>query len=342
MKKRIFTSILMLFALFILFVPSSASAYAANITVSKDGTGDYKTIKAALDSIPANNSSEKIIFVKNGIYEEQVTISKPFITIIGESKQNTILTYHTANGDSKPNGGTYGSADCAALTVAANDFNAQNITFENSHLKTTGKDVQASCVYTYGDRLTFTNCNFYSGQDTVCAYSYGVNKSRVYFKNCFIQGSVDFIWGGASALFDTCTLNNIRDGGMYTAANTPNGQQFGYAFLNCTLTAKADPNYTSHTNPRWGTPSTVYLGRTYGDYCHVSYINCTLAAPINPLGWLKMGNDVNNTALLEESGCKGIGANRSKRVNWSQVLTDRNAAKYTISNVLSGNDGWKP
>ena len=341
MRRRIFTSIFMLLALCILFIPSSASA-ATTITVSKDSSGKYKTIQAALDSIPANNSNRVIIFVKNGIYKEQITISKPFITITGESKEKTILTYNAANGDTKPTGGTYGSADCAALKVAANDFNAQNITFENSHLKTTGKDVQASCVYTYGDRLTFTNCNFYSGQDTICAYTYGVNKSRVYFNDCFIQGSVDFIWGGATAFFDHCTLNNIRDGGMYTAANTPKGQQFGYVFFNCTLTTKADPNYTSHTNPSWGTPSTVYLGRTYGDYCHVSYINCNLDAPINPLGWLKMNNNVNNTALLEEYGCKGIGSNRSKRVTWSQVVTDKNADKYTKVNVLSGNDGWRP
>lgn len=314
-----------------------------NVVVAKDGSGNFKTITEAYNYLASiNDSKRKTIYVKNGVYKEQLTISKPSVTITGESKKNTILTYNVANGDTKPTGGKYNSADCAALTVAANDFIAQNITFENSHLKDTGKDVQASCVYTYGDRLTFTNCNFYSGQDTLCAYTYGVDKSRVYFKDCFIQGSVDFIWGGAIALFDNCTLNEIRDGGMYTAANTPNGQKLGYVFLNCTLTSNADAVYTSRTNPRWKTPSSVYLGRTYGDYCHVSYINCNINAPVNPLGWLKMGNDVNNTAQLEEYGCKGIGSNRSQRVLWSKELNSSNAAKYTVANVLSGKDGWKP
>ncbi|WP_238918242.1 pectinesterase family protein [Clostridium sp. YIM B02555] len=326
---------------------SKAAANAAtnyDVVVAKDGSGNFKTITDAYNYLIRSNSgsTRKTIYVKNGVYKEQLTISRSSITIIGESKNNTILTYNVANGDPKPTGGTYNSADCAALTVAANDFNAENITFENSHLKDTGKDVQASCIYTYGDRITFTNCNFYSGQDTLCVYTYGANKSRAYFKNCFIQGSVDFIWGGATALFENCTLNDIRDGGMYTAANTPKGQKFGYVFLNCTLTANEDVNYTFKTNPRWKTPSTVYLGRTYGDYCHVSYINCNLNAPVNSAGWLKMNNNVNNTALLEEYGCKGTGANRSKRVSWSKAITSNEASKYTKANILSGNDGWKP
>lgn len=324
-------------------ISTSLASTSYNVVVAKDGSGNFKTIKDAYNYLAKiNDSKRKTIYVKNGVYKEQLTISKPFITLKGENKKNTILTYNVANGDPKPTGGNFNSADCAALTVAGSDFIAENITFENSHLKDTGKDVQASCVYTYGDRISFNNCNFYSGQDTLCAYTYGVDKSRVYFKNCFIQGSVDFIWGGATALFDNCTLNEIRDGGMYTAANTPNGQKYGYVFLNCTLTANADNNYTARTNPRWKAPSTVYLGRTYGDYCHVSYINCNLNAPVNPSGWLKMNNNVNNTAQLEESGCKGIGSNRSKRVNWSKELNSSTASKYTITNVLSGKDGWRP
>ncbi|MBD7910575.1 pectinesterase family protein [Clostridium cibarium] len=318
------------------------SAATYDITVAKDGSGNYKTITEAYNYLAKiNDAKRKTIHVKKGVYKEKITISKPYISIIGENKNNTKLTYNVANGDPKPGGGKYGSADCAALTVGENDFIAQNISFENSHLKDTGKDVQASCVYTYGDRISFNNCNFYSGQDTLCAYTYGVDKSRVYFKDCFIQGSVDFIWGGATALFDNCTLNELRDGGMYTAANTPQGQKYGYVFLNCTLTANGDVNYTSRTNPRWKTPSTVYLGRTYGDYCHVSYINCKLNAPVNPAGWLKMNNNNNNTALLEEYGCTGIGANRSKRVPWSKALNSSQASRYTKANVLSGKDGWR-
>lgn len=315
------------------------------VVVAKDGTGDFTTITAAYNSLstPTGESDRKTIYVKDGVYKEQLTISKPYISIVGEDPENTILTYNVANGDAKPSGGVYGSADCAALTVSGNDFKAQNITFENSHLKDTGKDVQASCVYTYGDRISFSNCNFYSGQDTLCAYSYGANKSRVYFKNCFIQGSVDFIWGGATALFENCTLNELRSNAFYTAANTPQGQKYGFVFLNCNLEAVQDSRYTSLVNPSWGTPTSVYLGRTYGDYCHVSYIDCNLNAPINPLGWQKMSNfNLNNTAILEEYGCIGEGSNRSGRVAWSKALTSSEADSYTKQNILEGNDNWQP
>lgn len=346
LRKTLLTAVLAstIFGGVILPKQTTSAATSYDVTVAKDGSGNYKTITEAYNYLAKiNDTKRKTIHVKSGTYKEQLTVSKPYISIIGENKSNTKLTYNVANGDAKPSGGNYGSADCAALTVASNDFIAENISFENSHLKDTGTDVQASCVYTYGDRATFDNCNFYSGQDTLCAYSYGVDKSRAYFKNCFIQGSVDFIWGGATAFFDNCTLNELRDGGMYTAANTPQGQKYGYVFSNCTLTANKDTNYTSKTSPSWGAPSKVYLGRTYGDYCHVSYINCKLNAPVDPVGWLKMSNNnANNTALLEEYGCTGTGSNRSKRVTWSKALSSSEAAKYTKANVLGGNDKWNP
>ncbi len=303
------------------------------LNVSADGYRQFKTIQSAIDYVPENNVYPVIINVSDGVYNEVINIptNKPNITLVGQSKEKTIITYNNYAGKDNGKGGTLGSAGCATAFIYGNDFKAQNITFENSFDETSidDKGKQALAINAKGERQQFINCNFLGNQDTVYT-----NDGTQYFNNCYIEGDVDFIFGASQAVFENCELYSYDRGttennGYITAASTNVNDEFGYLFLNCKLTSDAPEG-------------SVYLGRPWhpsGDVnavAHVVFMNCELGAHINPDGWTKMSGFEPEGHLFYEYKNTGAGAIDHAR---GRQLTDEQAQKYTVENVLGG---WNP
>ncbi|MDE6633132.1 MAG: pectin esterase, partial [Muribaculaceae bacterium] len=243
--------------------------YAKTITVAQDGTGDYKTINEALKKVRGDFDDPVRIFVKDGVYKEKVLVNNTLknVTIEGESRKGTVIS----NGDyaSLNNMGTSGSY---TMRIDGNDITLKNMTIEN----TAGQVGQAVALHTTGDKIHVIDCDILGNQDTL--YATGHN-SRDLFDNCYIEGTVDFIFGAATALFRNCHLHAKRDGYL-TAASTPKENLVGYVFHNCKVTA--DPEAKN-----------VHLGRPWRPYASTFFINCELPKGINPKGWHNWGNEEN-------------------------------------------------
>lgn len=295
---------------------------APNAVVAKDGSGNYTTVQAAIDAAPANGSTWYYIYIKKGEYKEVIEVAqnKPFIYLVGEDSVQTVLTYNNHSGKPKPGGGIYGTADSRSFYVKGNNFVADNITFAN----TAGIDAgQAVAVYIDAPSSAFINCRFLGFQDTWYAH----NATKQYIKQCYIEGSVDFMFGGSKTLFDSCQVHNNRTGGYITAASTPLGQDYGYVFKNCRLTANPGING-------------VYMGRPWRPEAQVVFIACELGNHIRGEGWHNWGNvDNEKTAYYAEYKSTGPGANPASRVSWSHQLTDTEAAKYTFEKMFGS---WEP
>lgn len=285
------------------------------MTVSQDGKGDYTSIQSAVDACKAFPDRRIIIHIRNGIYNEKVVIPacNTRISVIGENAGKTIITY--SDYFTRINRGRNSTFQTYTFLVEADDFFAENLTFENS----AGPVGQAVALHVTGNRCVFRNCRILGNQDTL--YTGGPD-NRQYFKDCFIQGTTDFIFGSATVLFDGCIICSKSDS-YITAASTVKDKGYGYVFMNCRLTADEGVNK-------------VYLGRPWRDYAKVVFINCELGKHIHPEGWSDWaGTTRYKTACFAEYGNTGPGSNVSKRVGWSHQLSKRQASKYTIKNILS-------
>ena len=314
MKQTILTAIGLFVCLFL-------SAQTIKKTVAKDGSGDYTTVQAALDAIPLNNKIPVRIFIKKGTYKEKIKLdsTKDFVMLIGEDENNTILTYddhagmRNAAGDSIT---TYSSPSCM---IYGSDFRAEHLTFENTAGVKAG---QAVALSVRGDRATFVHCRMLGFQDTLLA---GTFYCRQYYKACYIEGSTDFIFGYAAALFYKCQINN-KTNSYITAAATLQTRPVGYVFKECTLTA--DSGVTK-----------VYLGRPWRPYASTTWIDCHMGTHILPEGWdnwRKASNE--KTARYAEYNSSGPGANPNARVGWSRQLTKKEAKQFTREYIF---EDWK-
>ena len=213
------------------------------------GSGQsYPTVQAAVNAVSSGNSKWVQINVKAGTYKEQVTINKPFVCLVGESATTTTISFTIDN--NIVTGGT--------VLVKANDFAAANIAFENTHGKgESGGQNQAVALMAQGQRHQFRNCRFLSYQDTVYT-----NTGTQYFRDCFIQGSVDYIFGDATAVFEDCTMHNIAEGTAVTAPRTPQSAPYGFVFLGGQLTAASGVRSNK-----------VNLGRPWGPTAAAAFLN---------------------------------------------------------------------
>lgn len=293
----------------------------ADKTVAQDGSGDYKTLQEAIDGAPNNGTKYYVIAIKNGTYKEVLTIpkNKNYIHLIGEDKDKTVLTYLNYAGKLDPNGIEYGTSGSASVFIKGDYFKAEHLTFEN----TAGIDAgQALAVNISGNFAAFNQCKFLGFQDTY----YAADNTLQYLKDCYIAGTVDFMFGGSTALFDNCTLHSLR-AGYVTAASTAAGKKYGYVYLNCKLTGTS------------GTAS-VHLGRPWRPNANVVYVNCEMGAHIKPEGWNNWGNVANEaTAFFAEYKSTGEGYKAGQRQTWSKQLTDEQAKEYTLEKILGT---WKP
>ncbi|MEI9945750.1 MAG: pectinesterase family protein [Chitinophagaceae bacterium] len=292
------------------------------IIVSQDGSGNYKTVQAALNAIPLNNKQPIIIYIKNGIYKEKLHLdsSKNFVALTGEDKFNTILTYDDHTGKLSPKGDTINTRTSWSFLIKANNFTAGNITFQNDAGFTAG---QAVAVESDGDKAIFKNCRFIGNQDVLFTNN---DKSRQYYKNCYIEGTTDFIFGSSTAWFEKCHIYSKKNSHV-TAASTPATKEFGYIFNDCVLTGD-----TSLHN--------VSLGRPWRPYAAVVYIHCFIGEHIKPEGWSNWNNtDYYKTTRFAEYKNYGPTTGSEARVSWSKQLTNEEVKKYTFKNVFQE---WKP
>lgn len=309
--------------LLFLFIFIHTGLYAQEIwTVAKTGRAHFRTVQDALDAIPPNNTKDIIIRIKAGVFKELVTIDarKNKVTLIGESKESTIITYDNHAGTKLENEDTLNTWTCASVFVYGNDFHAENITFQNNAGFTAG---QAVALRIEGTRASFKNCAMVGFQDVLFLSGSG---SKQYFNHCYIEGTTDFIFGASTALFDSCHLHSKKNSHV-TAASTNSIIPYGFVFRNCKLTADSNINKVS-------------LGRPWSPTASVTYLNCWMGAHIIPEGWSNWKNPANElTARYAEYNSSGPGANKESRVKWSKQLTDEEASKYTKQNIL-GN--WNP
>ncbi|AOW09762.1 pectin esterase [Flavobacterium gilvum] len=284
------------------------------MTVDQKGTGDFTTIQEAVNSAKSYPAKRITIFIKDGTYYEKVKVHawNTQISFIGESREKTILTYDDYFG--KINLGRNSTFYTPTLLVDGNDFFAKNITIKN----TSGPVGQAVAVSVNANRVQFSNCSFLGNQDTLYTSGEG-NKN--YFKDCYIEGTTDFIFGDATALFENCTIHSKSDS-YATAASTQSGIAYGYVFKNCKLTA--DEKVTK-----------AYLGRPWRPFAKTVYISCEIGKHILPEGWSAWSkSDTTTSCFYAEYKCTGEGYQPQKRVSWSYQLKDAEAKKYTIENIL--------
>ena len=197
-----------------------------SLTVAADGSGDFTSVQAAVMSVPEGRpESPVVIRIKPGRYEEQVYLQreKRFFRLVGEDPTTTVLTYNLHANMPGPDGKPIGTFRTPSTHIEADEFQAENLTFENS----AGAVGQALALRVDGDRAIFRNCHFLGWQDTVL-----VNQGRQLFENCVIKGHVDFIFGGATTFFDRCQIHCLGKG-YITAASTPDVRQFGFVFRDC-------------------------------------------------------------------------------------------------------------
>lgn len=300
--------------------------YPQQITVAKDGTGNYKTIQEAIDAVRAYSPEHININIKNGTYHEKIIVPAwvTNVSFIGESKEGTIITYEDYSGkffssDTVNNKKKMSTFNSYTMYVHGNDINIENLTIKNA----AGRVGQAVALHVDGDRFVIKNCNLLGNQDTLLTAN---DSSKQYYFNCYIEGTTDFIFGNATAVFKNCTIKSLSNS-YITAASTMPHQKYGYVFFNCKLIAADECKKE-------------YLGRPWRAYAKVVFIGCEMGSHILPEGWNNWGKKENEvTAYYAEYNNTGEGAATDKRVTWSHVLSKREAKKYTLQHIF--ND-WQP
>ena len=324
--------LLLLFSTILLSLTAQAASKYDNpdtLVVARDGTGEFRTIDEAIEVCRAFMDYHKVIYVKNGTYKEKLIIPSWLqnIEICGESAENTIITYDDhANiqivlGTAEPRTQPMGTFRTYTLKIEGNAITLKNITIENNAARLG----QAVALHTEGDRLVFINCRFIGHQDTVYT---GAAGTRLFFKDCYICGTTDFIFGPSTAWFENCTIESLINS-YVTAASTPKDQPYGYVFNNCRLIAQ--PEATK-----------VYLGRPWRDYGYTLFMNCDLGKHIRPEGWHNWEKHREQTARYLEYNNHGDGAKTTERVGWSRLLTKKEASKITPENVFRQETSWLP
>lgn len=292
-----------------------------DLVVAKDGSGDFFTVQEAIDAVPDfRKGTRTTILIRKGIYKEKIIIpeSKINLSLIGQ--EGAVLSYDDYANKLNCFGETKGTSGSSSCYIYAPDFYAENLTFENS----SGPVGQAVACFVSGERAYFKKCRFLGFQDTLYTYGKGF---RQYYEDCYIEGTVDFIFGWSTAVFNRCHIHN-KGNGYVTAPSTDKGQKYGYLFYDCKLTADAGVDH-------------VYLSRPWRPYAQAIFIRCDLGSHILPMGWNNWGNKENEkTAFYAEFQNKGEGAHPKARASFSHQL--KTLKGYEMETVLAGTDGWNP
>ena len=293
---------------------NASNVYAEiKITVDKTGNGNFTTIQEAINSVRAfDPAGSTTIVVKNGIYKEKLVIPEHIcnIKILGEDKEQTIITYNDHANINK-----MGTFRTYTLQVRGNDITLENLTIENNAERLG----QAVALHTEGDRIWIKNCKLLGNQDTF--YAAGENR-RIYVENSYIEGTTDFIFGGATVWFEYCDIY-CKQNSYITAASTAKTVKYGFIFNNCKINVAE--NVTS-----------MFLGRPWRAYGMTVFMNCELPKEINPKGWHNWDKQENEkTARYFEYNNSGEGSKITQRVTWVKILSKRESKKITKEKVLN-------
>ena len=306
---------------------SSVNPKYREISVSKDGTADFSNIQDAINSTRDLGPGEVVINIGNGTYREKVEIPswKHQLTLVGESKEGVIIVNDDYSGKiDKLTGKKHSTFTSYTLLVEADDIKLKNLTIQNTWCEVG----QAVALHVEGDRFIAENCNFLGCQDTLYT---GAEGSRQLYKNCYIEGTTDFIFGEAIVVFEQCTIKSLKNS-YVTAAATPQNQEFGYVFFDCELIAADGIDE-------------VYLGRPWRPFAKTVFINTKLGSHILPEGWDPWTGDQmfpnkERTTYYAEYQSTGPGAAPSNRVQWSHQLTEKEFEKYTLDNIFKTESDW--
>ena len=288
-------------------------------------SGPYKSVQDAIDAVrPGTAGNPAIIRIRSGTYRARLRVprEKRFIQLVGDDPATTVLSFNLYASQLGPDGKPIGTFSTATVEIDADDFSAKNITFENI----AGPRGQALALRVDGDRDLFRNCRFLGWQDTILD-----SRGRHYYDHCAVSGSVDFIFGDGTAVFNQCDITEIRDsGGVLTAPSTPQNQPFGLVFLHCRIMKAADVR-----------PASTTLMRPWMDYGMSAFIDCAMADDISPKGWSEWDGREKSCRAIEYGSVTLTGQpiDLSQRAPWVHVLTSREAAKYTVSRIFNG---WIP
>lgn len=326
---------LILIALVTAISVSAANKYDNTDTlfVSRDGTCEFRNVADAIEVCRAFMDYRKVIFVRCGTYKEKITVPTWLtnIEICGEDRDRTIITWDDhANVRLPETGLPMGTFRTFTVKVCGDGTVFKNITIENNSARLG----QAVALHVEGDRCVFVNCRLLGHQDTVYTGRGGV---RQYFKQCYIEGTTDFIFGPSTAWFEDCDIVNKCDS-YVTAASTPHDVKYGYIFNRCRVRA-----LEGEAAMEWNKRQPVtrcYLGRPWRPYAYTLFMNCELGGHIRPEGWYNWSNPKNEqTARYLEYNNTGAGANAAARTPWSRQLTKKEAQAITPAEVF-GDTTW--
>jgi polygalacturonase len=307
--------------------------------VAADGSGDYYSIQRALDMVPKSGGA--VLSIAPGVYREVLNIDKPNITMrgAGSDPSKTVIVNDRNAGE---NGGTFHSS---TVNVTADNFFAENITFENDFNRTHPQlpaGSQALALLVTGDRARFHNVRLLGNQDTVYLGERNCNGeglnctvTRQYFSDCYIAGNVDYIFGDSKAVFENCELHFTPHGGGYATAQSKRNpaQDSGFVFDHCKITAGD------------GITGPIFLGRPWRSYATVIFMHTWMDGKLDPAGWHEWHPGETHsldTAYYAEFDSTGPGANRDKRDPHTHFLTPDEAKQYDPATFLRGNDNWNP
>eukprot|EP01018_Ginkgo_biloba_P027704 Gb_08496 [translate_table: standard] len=299
-----------------------AEANKRVITVSQDGSGNFSTITDALHSIGVNNTRRTIIYIKAGVYREKIRIpkKKPFVTFMGDAQEKPIITGNDTASVVGMDGLPLKTFGSATVAVNSNYFIAYNIRFENTapfpEIGSNGG--QAVALRISGDKAAFYNCSFYGAQDTLYDH-----KGFHYFKGCFIQGSMDFIFGYGRSLYANCHIYSIAKGVAALTAQKRNSTSLssGFSFVDCVISGSG----------------LVYLGRAWGDHSRVVFGYTYMDKIVLPTGWDNWGvPERERTVYYGQYKCGGPGANTTGRVQWVRILSEKEARPFFTTSFIDG------
>jgi pectinesterase len=310
--KRL-TGVLMLFVLYFTSAgqTSNPQQYKYVFTVAKDGTGEYSSIQDAIDAMRVYPLAPITLYIKNGVYNEKIELpsNNTDVSFIGENVDSTIISWNDYSGKGKHTTFTSYTAK-----ISGNRFRAENITFSN----TAGPVGQALALYVDADKAVFRNCKFLGNQDTI--FTSGEQANQL-FEHCYIEGTTDFIFGPATAVFQHCRIR-AKSNSFITAASTSPGKNYGYVFTDCIISADSGVNK-------------LHLGRPWRAHAKTVFIRCTLPPAITAAGWDNWGNPENEkTVFYAEYRNSGDGA-KGKRVSWARQLTDQQMKLYSLAAIFT-------
>ncbi|KAB2598399.1 pectinesterase 63 [Pyrus ussuriensis x Pyrus communis] len=301
----------------------TAEAGQKVIKVMQDGKGNFKTVTDAINSIPAGNTKRVIVYIGTGEYKEKITIprNKPFVTLYGSPTNMPILTF---DGTAQK----YGTVNSATVIAESDYFVAANLNIKNSSPRPDGKRVgaQAVALRVSGNKAALYNCKLFGFQDTLCD-----DRGNHLFKDCYIEGTVDFIWGSGKSLYLNTELHVLGDNGItvITAqARDSDSEDTGYSFVHCKIT---------------GTGIGTYLGRAWRARPQVVYAYTNMTKVVNPAGWSNDNHsERDKTVSYGEYKCMGPGSSKNNKRNLSKELTDEQAKRFISLGYIQGSKWLLP